>query len=152
QKIAVRDFVRIEADPHDFHVSGIPVADLAVGRLIDVPAHVSGDSLLHSAQAVEDGFDTPETPATEICRLFIGHNDSMSYVIDKLQRCSPPGHIQRPTLSAINSRTSAKFPQHLRGDACPALNLRSTGANFFSAQPYLQPGIGLFALSPQVVW
>jgi hypothetical protein len=55
-------------------VSGIAAADLVVGGIVNVSAHVSGLDVGHAGEALEDSFNTPETSAAEDRCLLVGHD------------------------------------------------------------------------------
>src|SRR5258708_39950392 len=90
-------------------MSGVAVADLSVGGLFDVAAYVSGNCLLHAAQAVENGLDAPEAAATKYRCLFVCHGDWMSNPISKLH----PMHVANTGRRRQDDRKTKPFEMAL---------------------------------------
>jgi hypothetical protein len=64
EQVAKGDFRRIVGYLHNLDVPGIAGADLTVGRIVDVSTHVAGERRLYAGHAIENGLDTPKSPAT----------------------------------------------------------------------------------------
>ena len=75
QQVAIADLVRIESDAHDFHMPRIPVAHLAISRLIGASAHVAGLDMDYARETLKNRFDAPEASAAENRCLLFGHDD-----------------------------------------------------------------------------
>jgi hypothetical protein len=54
-------------------MAGIAAADLPIGRILDLPAHVSGINVAHASETLENSLDTPKTAAAEYCCLLFCH-------------------------------------------------------------------------------
>jgi hypothetical protein len=71
EQFPIIDFVGIEGDANNFNVSRVATADLLVGRIGDVSAHVAGFNVTNARETLKDGLNTPETSAAkDRCLLF----------------------------------------------------------------------------------
>src|SRR5215510_4490731 len=77
EQLAIGELVRIEGYAHYFNMAGIAGANLAICRVVDVPAHVTGFNRLHTIKTVEHCFQTPEASAAKDCYFFFRHTVSM---------------------------------------------------------------------------
>src|SRR5215467_1167776 len=68
-----RHYVRVERDPDHLGMPGFPRADLRIGRVRGLPAHVSGLDRFHAPQIVEYRLQAPEASASKrrdfLCRV-----------------------------------------------------------------------------------
>jgi hypothetical protein len=69
QDVAKRGHIRIEGDLDDFGVPTPASANLFVGRVLDMPAHVSRFNFGDASHIEIHGFEAPETASSE-CGLF----------------------------------------------------------------------------------
>ena len=77
QQFTVVDLIGIEGDAHHFHMPGVPVADLAISRLIGASTHISGLNVADTGETLKNGLNAPEASAAEDCCLLFSHDDWM---------------------------------------------------------------------------
>ena len=70
KEVLVGDFIGVVGDLEDFCVSGLVGADLFVGGVLGVSAHVADGGFYDAFFGVVGGLDAPEAASTEGCELF----------------------------------------------------------------------------------
>src|SRR5581483_9651079 len=92
QNLAEGGNLGVKCDLHHLYVSSIAAADCLVRRIGQVSAHVARFYRLDTLHPVVNGFQAPETAATQ------GHNFSLSHVVLLywMRQLGDPSRVARP--------------------------------------------------------
>ena len=78
QQVFIRQHQGVKCHLDNFSVTGIPVADLGITRVLDMSAGITGLDQFHSIQFIKYGFQAPETASRQISYLSRRNRDYLA--------------------------------------------------------------------------